>query len=142
MIVLSQDKRDALIKTIANAPDEILIDAARQYKDWQSNIQESFREVQGFCGCKAVDNTKPPFAPAATSSPEGAAPPAPAAGAPTQRANKNPGRPGISKIGTKTVDELLGMIRKGVQPGEKWKEHLKLLWSRDMVKWDGQRWYE
>jgi len=55
--------------------------------------------------------------------------------------NINPGPSAIGKIGSTTKAELLHILSCGAQPTAKYKEHLKLLWARDEVKWDGEVWY-
>jgi hypothetical protein len=52
-----------------------------------------------------------------------------------------PGKPTITKIGTETKAALLHNLGFGTQPAAKFTEHLKLLWSRGEVKWDGEVWY-
>lgn len=60
---------------------------------------------------------------------------------PVPRQNVNPGKSAITRIGTETKKELLSMLHGGVQPDAKWQEHLKLLWERGEVKFDGKDWY-
>lgn len=57
------------------------------------------------------------------------------------RMNVNPGTPAIGKIGSGTKEQLLGMLSEGHQPQQKWSEHMKLLWSRGEVKFDGSEFY-
>ena len=59
----------------------------------------------------------------------------------TKRKNVNPGAPTIGKIGSGTKEQLLGMLSEGHQPQQKWSEHMKLLWSRGEVKFDGSEFY-
>lgn len=58
-----------------------------------------------------------------------------------ERKNINPGPSAIGKLGEKTKVIILDCLQKQVQPDEKYKEHLKLLWARGEVKWDGEVWY-
>jgi len=59
-----------------------------------------------------------------------------------ERKNVSPGTPLISKIGSNTKEELLKMLLTAdMQPHAKYKEHLKLLWSRGEVKFDGTTYY-
>ena len=58
-----------------------------------------------------------------------------------ERKNVNPGAPTIGKIGSGTKEQLLGMLSEGHQPQQKWSEHMKLLWSRGEVKFDGSEFY-
>lgn len=62
-------------------------------------------------------------------------------GAPPERKNVSPGEPSIGKIGKDNVDTLIGLVGNGQQPAEKWKEHMKLLWKRGLVKFDGEEYY-
>lgn len=57
------------------------------------------------------------------------------------RKNVSPGSPAITKIGSSTLEIVLGMLQDGNQPPEKYSEHLKLLWSRGKVKFDGSDFY-
>jgi len=57
------------------------------------------------------------------------------------RKNISPGLSIIGKLGEKTKVIILDCLQKQVQPDEKYKEHLKLLWARGEVKWDGEVWY-
>lgn len=135
MQILKNDERDALLKVLQTAPDEVLLDAVRQTKDHRLHIQNTLKEVQGYCGLKAIELPKPQLDAKSVEAK------AVLDATPTARKNINPGRPAIGKIGTKTTNELLDMLSKRVQPAEKWTEHMKLLWSRDIVKWDGSQWY-
>lgn len=57
------------------------------------------------------------------------------------RKNISPGEPSITKIGTNTEGALFGVLRAGGQPEAKYAEHMKLLWKRDKVKFDGEKFY-
>lgn len=57
------------------------------------------------------------------------------------RLNVSPGVATISKIGSNTKEELLKMLGQGIQPPAKYREHLKLLWERGEVKFDGEGWW-
>lgn len=59
----------------------------------------------------------------------------------SERANTNPGLSSITKIGSNTLEQVLGMLKDGHQPPDKYSEHLKLLWSRGKVKYDGELYY-
>lgn len=145
MNILSQFEREALIKSLSDAPDEILIDAVRQRKDWMTGIRSSFKEVQGFIGMKTIEAPAAKYSGSETGTggsskkvdndPEKVS-------HPTTRANKSPGASAIGKIGTRTKEELFAVLKAGRQPNhDKWGEHLKLLWSRDEVKYDGKEYY-
>ncbi len=57
------------------------------------------------------------------------------------RMNVTPGTPTITKIGTNTKEEIMRLLKSGVQPGAKYTEHLKLLWSRGEIKYDSVLFY-
>ncbi len=63
-----------------------------------------------------------------------------------QRANVSPGEPSISKIGGATKDYLINELKAGSRSVEysdfhKYVEHLKLLWKRGEIKFDGEEYY-
>jgi hypothetical protein len=61
---------------------------------------------------------------------------------PKERPNVNPGPPGISRIHKTTEDLILAELKQGRQPNpEAYKEHLRLLWQRCQVKFDGKEYY-
>lgn len=55
-----------------------------------------------------------------------------------ERKNFSPGVPTIMRIGMNTEGALFGVLRAGGQPEAKYAEHLKLLWARGKVKFDGE----
>ena len=57
------------------------------------------------------------------------------------RKNVSPGEPSITKIGMNTEGALFGLLRAGGQPEAKYVEHMKLLWKRGKVKFDGEQYY-
>ena len=67
--------------------------------------------------------------------------PAPSSEEAKLRPNVPPGGSTITKIGSSTKEELLKTLGQGAQPSAKYQEHLKLLWERGEVKFDGQCWY-
>lgn len=57
------------------------------------------------------------------------------------RPNVSPGESGIGKIGSKTKSTLLLTVKDGRPIPPAWAEHMKLLWSRGEVKYDGKEYY-
>ncbi len=61
------------------------------------------------------------------------------------RKNISPGEPSIGKIGKDNVDMLVKAVMDGntkvLNDTDKWQEHLKLLWKRGLVKFDGEEYY-
>ena len=60
---------------------------------------------------------------------------------PVARKNISPGEPTITKIGMNTEGALFGVLRAGGQPEAKYAEHMKLLWKRGEIKFDGKEYY-
>lgn len=60
---------------------------------------------------------------------------------PGTRANVDPGPSAITKIGSSTKEDLMVILQSGMQPKATFIEHLKLLWHRGEVKFDGKDWY-
>ena len=58
-----------------------------------------------------------------------------------ERPNFNPGAPTIGKIGTATKETIFAYFKAGQQPPPKYAEHMKLLWARGEVKYDGTEFY-
>lgn len=61
--------------------------------------------------------------------------------APAPRLNVSPGESKITKLGSDTKEELLRILRDGGTPPERFIEHLRLLWARNEVKFDGANFY-
>lgn len=148
MNILSQLEREALIKSLSDAPDEILIDAVRQRKEWMSGIKSSFKEVQGFIGMRVIETPTAKYSGSEIGTKDSSkkvdndSETSGRDSHPTTRINKSPGPSAISKLGSKTKDELIAVLKAGSQPNhDKWGEHLKLLWSRGEVKFDGAAYY-
>lgn len=155
--LLSTSEREALIRALADAPDEILIDAVRQRKDWMKNIKSSFDEVRSFVGMKVTESSKPPPVsaggiPVVKSAPQEVAststdltPEQKKIWSKAPRIDISPGPPTIGKIGTKTKDWIIGELKtKPRVPehfGTKYEEHLKLLWLRHEIKFDGKEYF-
>lgn len=60
---------------------------------------------------------------------------------PSTRPNINPGDPTITKIGQATTSIIMDELNKGRQPPSKYSEHMKLLWKRGEVMFDGDVYY-
>ena len=62
-------------------------------------------------------------------------------GAQFDRPNVDPGVSSITKIGTKTKEEILYAIKHDHTPLARFEEHYRLLWSRGEIKYDGEKYY-
>lgn len=61
---------------------------------------------------------------------------------PATRSNVSPGEPAIGKIGQKSKDYLLNILANDViKSGGKYEQHLRLLWKRNEVKFDGKEYF-
>lgn len=124
--LITDNDREFILNALAGASDEVLV---RAYQDWDAQRTAAL-QVRASVGSKISSpqtNTEPQ-----TSSEDVA---------PAPRPNVSPGASSISKIGGATKDELFGMLARGTQPPAKYSEHLKLLWSRGEVNFDGKDWY-
>lgn len=136
MKLLSEEQRAKAIEALARAPDEILLSAMvdfRRFRHLEEGTRANFNEVadqlterrqanepvdverRGTCGC-AVQEVK-------------------------ARTNVSPGTSSIGKIGGVTRDTLIAYLAKNQQPPAKYAEHMKLLWARGEIKFDGTEYY-
>lgn len=68
--------------------------------------------------------------------------PSPDGGLLVPRLNVSPGPSSISKIGENAKLTIMSELRTGdIQPHAKYAEHLKLLWARGEVKYDGKEYF-
>ena len=61
--------------------------------------------------------------------------------APYQRKNVSPGEPSITKIGSGAKETIIHALNTGTPLGDRYTEHLKLLWARGEIKFDGEQFY-
>ena len=60
---------------------------------------------------------------------------------PVARKNVSPGEPSITKIGSGAKETIIHALNTGTPLGDRYTEHLKLLWKRGKVKFDGEQFY-
>lgn len=128
MNLLSTQDREYVLKQLQSAPDHILVDAMLALNE----ARVKTIEVRGLCGELQNAVGIDPAIPGTEKTVDVEV---------TPRRNLNPGAPSIGKIGSETKDTILKMLVAGTQPPKKYEEHLKLLWSRGEVKFDGQEYY-
>lgn len=58
-----------------------------------------------------------------------------------ERENVSPGTPSITKLGSGTRETIIHALATGTPLGERYAEHLKLLWTRGEIKFDGKEYY-
>lgn len=138
MNILTPEQRASALRALATAPDEILLSAMVDYKAHNHRLESVKRNFDETCELlNAAATGASSQTPNPTTSAE--APSAPVAAAP--RPNVSPGVPGIGKIGGNTKTDILDTLSAGLQSAPRFAEHLKLLWSRGEVKFDGKEYY-
>lgn len=138
MNFLSNEQRAKALVLLAKAPDEIILSAMvdlRKYRHIEQGTQNNFNEV-----IDELTERRTHDEPVAVEQ-RGQAIAVNEVEEIVIRDNVSPGVPLIGKIGTNTKDEVLKLLGQGVQPAKKFTEHLKLLWSRGEVKFDGKEYY-
>lgn len=60
---------------------------------------------------------------------------------PVARKNVSPGEPSITKIGSGAKETIIHALNTGTPLGDRYTEHLKLLWARGEIKFDGTEYY-
>ena len=60
---------------------------------------------------------------------------------PVARKNVSPGEPSITKIGSGAKETIIHALNTGTPLGDRYTEHLKLLWARGEIKFDGEQFY-
>ena len=135
MTFLTEDQRTKALELLKKAPDEIILGAVvdlRRYRHMEDGTRRNFDEV-----CDELSERRTHTEPVATEHRGTAI----VVEEVMPRANVSPGTPLIGKIGTATKEELLKLLGQGICPAKKYVEHLKLLWSRNEVKYDGEVFY-
>ena len=125
MSLLSENDRGYILKELLTAPDEILADAMLALNAARDKIV-AVRKLTATQEAFAEDVTAGEAEPVAKNA---------------ERKNVSPGPSSITKIGSETKAMLLLDVGCNKQPPAKYAEHLKLLWSRGEVKFDGKEWY-
>lgn len=130
MPLLTDGDRKFILDQLKNAPDSVLADAMLAF----NAIRDKLMQIRKMT---TPDNAPPLQEVAAT------------VGAVLKqevekvvdRPNVSPGVPAITKIGSESKINILHNLKNGIQPGAKYAEHAKLLWSRGEVKFDGEAYY-
>lgn len=138
MPLLSDSDRQYVLKQLRAAPDSVLIDAMLALNVIRTKTIEVRKIAEGPA---APDNAVKSMLKTAEAGLAAAETMLEEAKAKTERPNVPPGKPSITKIGSNTKEELLRILSQGNQPPAKFVEHLKLLWDRGEVQFDGKEWY-
>lgn len=120
MALLTESDRAYIIEQMKLAPDSVLADAMLAL----NSLRDKIIDVRTL-----VLNAAPVLKPK-PDEPE-----------PCERPNVDPGVSVISKIGGPAKALILEELAEGIQPGPKFSEHMKLLWARGEVKFDGKEYY-
>jgi hypothetical protein len=59
MKILTDLQREALLKVIAESPDDLLLQAANSVKQYRLSIQRDFEDIRGYVGMKATQIGQP-----------------------------------------------------------------------------------
>jgi hypothetical protein len=118
--LITDNDRAYILEQLATATDDVLVDAFLKLQSTREKAVTA-RALIGKTDYSAPSVAEPVL--------------------PVERQNVNPGIPGIGKIGSATKDELLKQLAAGKQPAAKFVEHMKLLWERGEVKFDGKEWW-
>lgn len=126
MRLITDNDRTYILAQLTNASDEVLV---RAYQDWDAQRAAAVEVRAKICQSdykvsEQKTETLPREAPTSV-----------------ERANVSPGPSSISKIGGTTKAEIMNYLDNNKKPPGKYQEHLKLLWSRGEVKFDGEEWY-
>lgn len=116
-----------------NAPDDILIRAVEQVKEYRENVRTDYSSLRKYLGTPASEPV---------SSPTKVATPLTTVVSELQEADP-PGTP-VQRISTKVRSMLLAALKQPHAPsslGNKFSGHLKLLWTRGEIKWNGKEYY-
>lgn len=118
MNLLSDNDRKYILEQLQLAPDCVLADAMLAFNTIRDKVMIVRKMVERpDIACEPVNE------------------------APVVRSNVSPGKSMITKIGSETKAALLVELANNKQPAAKFSEHLKLLWERGEVKFDGKEYY-
>ena len=126
MNFLTDEQRERARGILASAPDEILLSAMVDCAAYTHRMEGAKRNLDTVLDQLAGNNVEDVLV---------------VDTAPVERPNVNPGIALIGKIGQSAKDDILVLLSRGVQPPAKYKEHMKLLWSRKEIKFDGAQFY-
>jgi ApbE superfamily uncharacterized protein (UPF0280 family) len=139
MNVINDRERQAMLTFLTeNISDEVLIRTLEQIKEDREYVRDETSKIMRYIGAKPA--MSPPVPTPTTFPPSVVAPEA----APETK-NVSPGAASITKIGANAKGEIMAALKVGPRTlreiGSKYTEHLKLLWARQEVKYDGERYY-
>ncbi len=128
MQLLTPTDRAFVLKQLELAPDEILADAMLAFNAVRDKIVKVRTLAKPVTPVPTEELSAPVKVEVSVESDVG-------------RANVSPGVPVTSKVLISTKNTILCRINEGIQPGEKYLEAAKLMWSRGEIKFDGKDFY-
>lgn len=145
MNFLTEDQRTKAIESLKRAPDEVLLSAMvdfRRFRHIEEGTRANFNQVVDELTERRTHNE-----PVAEDHRGSGINVQPVEEIKLERINVSPGTPSITKIGSNTKEYIINELKISGAPrtlehfGMKYKEHLKLLWARGEIKFDGTEYY-
>lgn len=149
MKILTDNERTSLLAKLAEAPDDILLEAVARLKDYYVNVKDDMKSLNGFVGIRFTE------APKMTLPPETVAqikntPPEASSVEPAKLVNIEPPGPAAQRITTASKDSIMArLVKPGTAedvnkflsrgPGKlaETKMLLRRLWDLGLVTFDG-----
>lgn len=128
MRLLTDNDRNYILAQLAMAPDSVLADAMLAFDAIRNKIVAVRKIAEGPIAIgvdAAIPGSEKTVVEEVTLA---------------ERANVSPGVSSITKIGSNTKIDIIACIDRKQIPA-KYTEHLKLMWARGEVKYDGKEWY-
>ena len=129
MSLLTQQDRNYILEQLKLAPDNVLAEAMLKFNEMRDQVVQ-VRKLTAASEATVDTFSKDITAYEAELVIKNAL-----------RKNVSPGKSSIGKIGSSTKDVIFELLRSDKKPAAKYDEHLKLLWERGEVKFDGEEYY-
>lgn len=134
MNFLTQEQRAKAVESLSRAPDEILISAMvdfRRLRHFEEGTRANFNEVVDELTERRIHDEP------VSEDKRGTAIKVEEVAA--VRPNIDPGPSTLARIGSDTKERILAGLPWSI--GTKYEQHLRLLWARGEVRFDGERFY-
>jgi len=149
MKILTDTEREALITKLSEAPDDILLNAVAQMKEYYVNVKDDMKSLNGFVGIRFTETPKLTLGPEVTASIK-AAPLEAGPVTPVSLVNLEPPGPSAARITTASKDAIMAklltpstleQINKFLQRGAgkipETQMLLRRLWDQGLITFDG-----
>lgn len=153
MKILTDNERTQLLTKLAEAPDDILLEAVARMKEYYVNVKEDMKALNGFVGIRFTEAPKVTLPPEVTSKvAQSTAPQAPPMNSsePAKPVNVEPPDPAAQRITTASKDAIMArLLKPGTAedvnkflsrgPGKlaETKMLLRRLWDLKQITFDG-----